>query len=246
MTRWNAPLFAVQLLAHKKCNLSALSIGEGTLALNHLSFSKVENLIIYDRGYPSFDLIHEHSERGIEFLIRVKSDFSNVVNTFYQSGLDTDIVKMYSGKNIKLSDKSYTKESFRQVRLVRVEFPTGEIEILIASLLDEKKYLTSQFKDLYFLRWRVEIFYDELKKKIKVEYFSGYLAHCIQQDFYAALFVSNIQSLIVGEINKEEAPKSTGKKYQYKVNTNLSYGFLKKGVISLFFRTMIRELLFPN
>jgi hypothetical protein len=215
--------------------LSALSSGEGVLALNHLAFSKAGDLIIYDRGYPSFDLIYEHFERGIDFLIRVKSDFSNVVNQFYQSGLDTDIVKMYPGKNTKLSDKSYCKDSFKQVRLVRVELSTQEVEILITSLLDEKQYPTSLFKELYFLRWGIETFYDEIKNKIKVENFSGYSAHSILQDFYAALFVSNVQSLIVGEMNDELAKESKGNKYQYKVNSNLSYGFLKNRIITLFF-----------
>jgi len=215
--------------------LSALSSGEGVLALNHLAFSKAGDLIIYDRGYPSFDLIYEHFERGIDFLIRVKSDFSNVVNQFYQSGLDTDIVKMYPGKNTKLSDKSYCKDSFKQVRLVRVELSTQEVEILITSLPDEKKYPTSLFKELYFLRWGIETFYDEIKNKIKVENFSGYSAHSILQDFYAALFVSNVQSLIVGEMNDELAKESKGNKYQYKVNSNLSYGFLKNRIITLFF-----------
>ncbi len=83
--------------------------------------------------------------------------------------------------------------------------------------------------------FNVEVFYDELKNKIKVEHFSGYSQHSILQDFYAALFVSNVQSLIVGEINDELAIESEGNKYQYKVNNNLSYGFLKDRIITLFF-----------
>jgi hypothetical protein len=39
--------------------------------------------------------------------------------------------------------------------------------------------------------------------KLKVENFSGYSKHSILQDFYAALFVSNIQSMLVEEINQE-------------------------------------------
>ena len=61
--------------------------------------------------------------------------------------------------------------------------------------------------------------YDEFKNKIQVEHFSGYSEHSILQDFYAALFVSNVQSLIVGEINDELAGESNGNKYQYKVIT---------------------------
>jgi hypothetical protein len=47
--------------------------------------------------------------------------------------------------------------------------------------------------------------------------------------------VSNVQSLIVGEINDELAKELTETKYQYKVNSNLSYGFLKDRIITLFF-----------
>ncbi|WP_183414277.1 IS4 family transposase [Microbacter margulisiae] len=217
--------------------LAPLSTGESVLALNHLVFAKANDLIIYDRGYPSFNLIYEHFEKGVDFLIRVKADFSNLTREFYQSGLQSAIARMQPGKNIKLSDKQYSKNAFKEVRLVRVELPDGEIEILITSLFDSKKYPVSLFKELYFLRWGVETFYDELKNKIKIEHFSGYSEHCILQDFYAALFVSNVQSLIVGDINDELAKESTKYQYQYqyKVNSNLSYGFLKDRIILLFF-----------
>jgi hypothetical protein len=215
--------------------LAPLSTGESVLALNHLAFAQTKDLIIYDRGYPSFNLIYEHFDKGVDFLIRVKADFSNVTREFYQSGLQSAIVRMQPGKNIKLSDKPYSKDAFKEVRLVRVELPGGETEILISSLFDTQKYPDSIFKELYFLRWGVETFYDELKNKIKIEHFSGYSEHCILQDFYAALFVSNVQSLIVGEINDELSKESKGYKYQYKVNNNLSYGFLKDRIILLFF-----------
>jgi hypothetical protein len=223
--------------------LSTLSIGEGALALNHLAFTKPGDLIIYDRGYPSFDLIYNHFQQNIDFLIRVKTDFSNVIHQFYQSGLATDIVKIYPGKNTKLSDKSYTKDTFKKVRLVRVELSSGEAEILITSLFEEGQYPHSLFKKLYFLRWGIETFYDELKNKIKVEHFSGYSQHSILQDFYAALFVSNVQSLIVGEINDELANEPKQNKYQYKVNSNLSYVFLKNRIITLFFSDKEMDLI---
>jgi len=214
--------------------LSPLSVGEGTLAYEHLSFVKQGDLILYDRGYPSFGLVYEHFARGVDFLIRVKTDFSNVVKDFYQSGLSTDVVTIRPGKNVNLSDRSYSRDDSTEVRLVRVELSTGEVEILMTSLFDVERYSNSLFKELYFLRWGVETFYDEVKNKMNIEYFSGYSAHSILQDFYATLFVSNVQSLLVGELNDELAQKSKDNKYQYKVNTNLSYGFLKDRIITLF------------
>ena len=223
--------------------LSPLSTGERVLAVNHLAFSKTRDLIIYDRGYPSFDLVYEHLERRIDFLMRVKVSFNKITSEFYQSGLDSNIVKICPGKNTKHTNKVYSKDTFQEVRLVRIELPNGEIEILMSSLLDSQKYPNSIFKDLYFLRWGVETFYDELKNKIKAEHFSGYSNQSILQDFYAALFVSNVQSLIVGEINNELALKSERTKYQYKVNSNLSYGFMKDRIITLFLSDKSMEVI---
>src|SRR5690625_5307724 len=73
----------------------------------------------------------------------------------------------------------------------------------MTSLLNSKLYPTGQFKELYFKRWGVETFYDEFKNKLKVEHFSGYSNQSILQDFKATLFVSNVQTLIVSELEDE-------------------------------------------
>jgi hypothetical protein len=215
-------------------SLSSLETCENVLAIEHLKYAIIGDLIIYDRGYPSFYLMFYHYEKGIHFLIRAKKDFNNQTKKFYESGAYSAVVAIKPGKNTDLSDKPYKKDAFITVRLVRVDLPNGTSEILITSLIDNECYPTNVFKDLYAKRWGVETFYDELKNKIKAEHFSGYSQHSILQDFYAAIFVSNVQSLIVGEINDEIASR-TNTKFQYKVNNNLSYGFLKDRIISLFF-----------
>jgi len=227
--------------------LSPLAIGEGNLALEHLLYVGKNDLVIYDRGYPSFNLIYKHNKLGVNFLIRAKGDFSNATKEFIKSGRSTQLVDIYPGQHKKFDDKEYTKNTMIKVRLVRVELPAGGIELLITSLLDFKKYQTAIFKDLYFKRWGVETFYDEFKNKIKVENFSGYSNQSIMQDFNAALFVSNVQTLVVSEIVDEIKGLTKDNKYEYKVNANLSYGFLKNRIVNLFFSNndmdkMIEEL----
>jgi hypothetical protein len=121
------------------------------------------------------------------------------------------------------------------VRLVRVDLPNGEIEILMTSLLDSQLYSSSMFNELYFLRWGIETFYDELKNKLKVEYFTGYSLMSVQQDFYCAIFISNLQSLIVNDLEEELQIKKRSTKLDYKINKNLSNGFLKNRILELFF-----------
>jgi hypothetical protein len=66
--------------------LSPLSKGEGKLALEHLLYANKNDLVIYDRGYPSFELIYEHFKLGINFLIRAKVDFCIKTKEFEKSG----------------------------------------------------------------------------------------------------------------------------------------------------------------
>ena len=43
-----------------------------------------------------------------------------------------------------------------RVRLIRVELESGEVEVLITSLLDTKAYPYRAFAKLYALRWGIE------------------------------------------------------------------------------------------
>jgi hypothetical protein len=153
---------------------------------------------------------------------------------FASSGKPSQAVDIYPGKNTKISDKAYERDTPMKVRLIRVELPKGDVEILMTTLLDTKVYPNSIFKKLYAKRWGVETFYDELKNKLKVEHFSGYSNHSIQQDFHAALFISNVQTLIVSDLEEEIAEGNKNRRLKYKVNNNLSYGLLKNRVLELF------------
>ena len=213
--------------------LDKLSEGEPKLALKHAHRWKENDLIIYDRGYASYDFVNEHVKQKIDCLIRVKTTYNSVVVAFVAGGKKSIVTEISPKQNQSFKDKDYTKDSTLKVRLLRIELPSGEVEVLMTTLLDSKKHPTKMFKELYFLRWGIETFYDELKNKLKVEYFTGYSQISIQQDFFCAVFISNLQSIIVFDLDEELSIQNQGKKYDYKVNTNLSYGFLKNRVIEL-------------
>lgn len=209
---------------------------ERDLALQHKPCWQPKDLIIYDRGYPSFDFIYEHVSHKVDCLIRAKPTHSYVVKDFVASGKKSLITLIKPERDGPFKGKGYNRKSTIQVRLTRVDLPSGEIEILITTLLDSKKYPTKIFKKLYFMRWGVETFYDELKNKLKVEHFSGYSDNTIQQDLYCAVFISNLQSVIVNGLNEELEVINENRQYDYKVNTNLSYGFLKNRVLELLYQ----------
>jgi hypothetical protein len=216
--------------------LSPVSIGEREMALQHLQHCKIGDLLIYDRGYPSFNFIFEHHQRGLEYLMRVKLDFNSVTKSFIKSGKTSEIVEIHPGKNTKPYVKTSEKKAPLKVRLIRIELSSGQTELLITSLLESEKYPPLFFKELYFKRWKIETFYDEFKNKLKIEHFSGYSHQSILQDFFVAFFVSNVQTLIIKDLNEEIKELNKNKKYDYKVNTNLSYGFMKDRIVSMFLK----------
>lgn len=226
--------------------LENIKTGERELALSHKSHWKENDLIIYDRGYPSYDFKYEHIKSKIDYLIRVQKNHSKIVSSFILSEKRTLIVDVFPQEKHTFEGKDYDKTTSIKVRLVRVDLPGGEIEILMTSLLDSQIYPSNIFKELYFLRWGIETFYDELKNKLKVEYFTGYSKMSIEQDFFCAVFISNLQSIIVNDLEEELKVKNQNTKLDYKINTNLSYGFLKNRILELLFKEAPLEEVFKE
>jgi hypothetical protein len=216
--------------------IESLKIGERVLALRHSFKWEKNDLIIYDRGYPSYDFIYEHFKGNVNFVMRATLTYSKVVIAFVESGKTSSLVDIFPQEKHCFKGKDYNKNTAQRIRLVKVVLPSGEIEVLITSLLDSQEYPSNIFKELYFLRWKIETFYDELKNKIKVEYFTGLSKISVLQDFYCAIFISNLQSLIVNEVQEDLEIKNNNTKLNYKINTNLSYGFLKNRVLELLFK----------
>jgi hypothetical protein len=208
--------------------------GEITLAHEHIKHIKAQDIIIFDRGYPSFELAYKILQQKADFVFRCKLDFSNATKQFISSGENETIVKIHPKQNGSYKGKAITKESSINVRFVRILLENGEVELLMSSLLDMDKYPHKIFKALYFQRWHIETFYNRIKNILAVENFSGLSPNAILQDFHCAMFISNVQSLIIEECKTKVEEKCIDRKYDYQINTSVSLGFMKHRIIDLF------------
>ncbi len=220
--------------------LASYTTGEREMLKSQLDVVKShhkEDLIILDRGYYGFDLIYELKKRKYNFLIRIQSNHNKAISELIASNEFEKIIEIQPSQHRSFIKKIYTKKTTIKVRLVKVVLDNGDVEILMTSLMDSNKYPVSIFKELYFQRWGIETLYDKLKNKLKVEEFTGYSEVSILQDFYCTLFLSNIQSLLVSEANDNLKKQNIeNKKYEYKVNTNLSIGLIKERIVDLFIK----------
>jgi hypothetical protein len=213
--------------------LGVFASGERELALLHLSEVKANDLLIYDRGYPSFDFIFEHQQKGVDVLIRTKTTWNEQIASFAASGLYSQQIELKPGKNKSLQGKAYAAATSIAIRLVRVDLPSGETEILMSTLLDEHLYPVKIFKQLYHYRWGIETRYDLLKNCFGLENFSGLSERIVLQDFYIILLIANMEALLAAEVNQDLASKYPHRKHQYQTNISSCVGLLKHRIMDL-------------
>ena len=204
-------------IVHAAIDTTARS--ERSLALEHLEyfrqFKREKDLVIFDRGYPSGEMIKNLASGGFKFLFRVPRGF----NIPADNSAEIDFSANVQGQ---------------EVRAVKVSLPGGETELLFTNLTKED-FGADEFAELYHLRWSVETKYNTLKNKLEIESFSGRTLATVQQDFWAALFLSNIAAAIKRDSDEAIGKRNEGRqlRYEYKTNENILIGKLKNNLVKI-------------
>jgi len=79
--------------------------------------------------------------------------------------------------------------------------------VLVTSLINEEIWLTTEFKEIYWLRWGVEGFYSILNTRLNLENFTGQTAESVYQDFYATVYLTGMESILTADANADLAKK---------------------------------------
>lgn len=219
-------------------------VGERAAAALHFRLLTPEDLVLLDRGYPAFWLFALVLSKEAHFCARMPLEGWTVVEEFLASGRREQIVTLepsYEARQECLARGLPTDPL--TVRLLRIELDTGEVVVLLTSLLDTQLYLYTVFKDLYHLRWPVEEDYKAMKSRIEVENWSGKSVLAIYQDFHAKMFTKNLTAILAHPAQKVVARGSQAKKYIYQVNMTHALSKVKDTVVLLFQRVDILPLL---
>jgi len=165
-------------------------------ALTHLECLSPGDLLVLDRGYPSFGLLRELAQRGLHFAVRVpcSSTFPAVESFLASQRVDAEIEITPSWE----FKRSHPGEEFAPLRLraVRLRSPAGEDTVILTSLVREE-FSKKDIAQLYRRRWRIEEHY----KFVKSEHFGQRQFHArnltgVEQEIYAqALLVVVTRSL---------------------------------------------------
>jgi hypothetical protein len=220
------------------------AVGEREVAARHFEQVRPGDLILLDRGYPAFWLFVLLRQQGADFCARMPAGVWGEVDRFLAAGLNDQIVDLSPCPTAVADCQArHLPTAALKVRLVRIELDSGEVEVLVTSLLDRAQYPLSVFKDLYHHRWPVEENYKVMKYRVEVENWSGKSKLAIYQDFHAKVFTTNLTAMLAHPAQTVVKQQSQTKKYDYQVNFTQALSKMKDTVVRLFQQPVISTLL---
>jgi hypothetical protein len=214
---------------------------EVDLAVEHLAHTTAEDLLIEDRGYASYEMLAQATHANRQIVIRCSGASFSVARKMHKGvGQNSQIATLVPCKNQRAEMEKLGLPMSLKVRFVRVLLETGENEVLVTSLLDETKYPTEEFKTLYWYRWGIETFYGVLKTRLEIENFTGNSVEAVRQDFFSAIFLTGLESILTDAAQTKLDAKQHNKHRQI-VNRSVSFNVIKTKAFDLLASKMATE-----
>jgi hypothetical protein len=164
-------------------------------AMNLLDQIPRRSVLLFDRGYPSFDIIHKLAQDYDGFyLFRCPASctFSAVVE-FVKGGEKEAMIELPPGQRYrdKVGRKIAKDTKPIPLRAIKMVSPEGEVSVLLTNL-DTETFAVDEIVTLYFKRWGVETHYLDEKKSMEIEVFHSRSVNGIKQKRFAVLIMSVI------------------------------------------------------
>jgi hypothetical protein len=205
---------------------SQLEIGEGYLAECLLPRAQPGDVVLYDRGFPSFYLLALHAAQGVDYCMRVPLGRFKAVREFAAAGAAeqwVDIAPCAKARKDCLRNGLAT--SPLRVRLIRIELPGDEVEVLMTSLGGAIE--CREFAELYHLRWGLEEAYKLQKSRGELENFSGKTVRALYQDLHAKLLTMNLAAMCQFAADDQAQQSATDRQHTYRINRSKTLSKVK-------------------
>jgi len=192
------------------------------------------DLILCDRGFPSDEFLASFCAANTHIVARCsRRSFADAQALFADHAPPSRIVTLTIPRRKQAAFQSVGLPLTLTLRFVRVGLDTGEVDVLVTTLLDEATMPTSRFKALYGLRWGIETLYDRLKTRLALEHFTGTTVEAVTQDFSATIFLSGLESILIQDAQQQLAEKTPQNRSPQQVNHAVAFHAIKRQAIDL-------------
>ncbi len=203
--------------------------------LPNKAFTNDKNIILLDRGFSKFYFYKMLIDRKMDFCIRQKTSIHAFSEQILNS-TDEDFITEWhpsQAERITCREKGIEPAPIK-VRVTKITLSSGETELLITNLFDQKRITATDLKELYHFRWCIEEAFKQLKPQMKLEQFGCRKAKGVYQEFYAHIIMLNI-TVLIGSLSEPQIQlKTEGRKYRYQFNRVNAWKFIRSKLVSLF------------
>lgn len=225
--------------------LAPYDVDERSLAIGHLDFASENDLVLMDRGYPCFWMFREMMDRDVKFCVRLSvKKWTAFLGDFTTSAAieETLTLKPSSKMSRECLDRNLSNQAI-ELRVIKVVLNTGEIEVLVTNLVDDKQWPADQFPELYHQRWSVEEGYKLDKSRLELERWSGKSLHAVEQDFHGRLLLATISACVANLAEPLVKESTQSRQHTYRVNQTRVLSLVRKHIVSLLLLGRVAEKL---
>jgi Transposase DDE domain len=212
-------------------------LGEVDLAIEQLVRARPGDVMLNDRGFTGFVYLASHHKLELNYIARCSSASFCAAQELFRKNRGGCSLR------VKVMAAAVHRAELRRlglpleliVRFVSLRLPTGELEVLATSLLDEVEYPTEEFLAVYHSRWKHETFYGVMKGRLDLENFSGQTAEAVRQDFHAALLLCNLETVLSAQSAVTLAQQSATDRHPKQINRAVAFHALKDQLLDLLY-----------
>lgn len=177
---------------------------------------KKSDLLLMDRGFPSFEILGDMLSCGFQFLVRLPiTGLFKEVRAFLDKGRVDDILTIHPPASLIKELRKQGKPIPAPIclRVVKIKLPDGKKAVFVTTLLDKTTYSLAQLRDLYHKRWQEEEFYKLTKGLLEAENFRGKCTLLIGQELMAIHLyclltrILIMESAILKQVRTDEIPQ---------------------------------------
>jgi len=217
--------------------LEPSSMGEVDLAIQQMAQARPGDVLINDRGFTGYRYLAWHHRLGLDYIARCSSGSFAAAQEMFRMN------RAGRSKVVKLFASSQEKNELRRlglpleltVRFLSVRLPTGELEVLATSLLDESLYPAEGFLEVYHWRWNHETFYGVIKGRLDLENFSGQTPESVRQDFHSTLLLCNVETVLTEPTTTALNEQTLGNEHPQQINHAVAFHALKDQLLALLY-----------
>lgn len=186
---------------------------ERLCAQQHLRVLTENDVVVYDRGYYSYAMLHHHNQSGIHAIFRLQENSNSAIREFF-AGRDTDKIITISPSSSALTDFQKRHPSLTivplKMRLLKYDISGSTICLGTTLVESHQRYSIQDFMEVYHSRWGVEELFKVSKCSIDVEDFHAKSERGVKQELFAHFALITMTRLFANradlELNGEGPP----------------------------------------